>query len=653
MTSRARRWFGALAVCGAVTGVATGGLVVSQPAGAAQPGWTVLVYVAADNNLESFAMPNLQQLAGVGSGPGLDIEVFVDRSPAYSNAPLGNVGDFTGAKVLQVNAGSFTEIENLGQIDSGDPGTLSGFITRGAQRHPSDKLAVIIWDHGAGWLGTALDEQTNHMMSLSSLQQALQSGLTGAGKAKYEMLGFDSCLMSNAAVLGTLAPMANWITGSAELEPGHGWDYSGFSAIKGGGGSGLDLGRAISDAFMRYAKSQNTDAGVTLAVVDASKVPALMDAVNGAGNELSADAASVAPAFSSTRANILSYGRNPDPTLDFHLVDLGVLSSSLSGPAPEMAAISTTLQAAVAYKVVGSALVASSGVSLYYPPDSATYRKSYDNVPVIAGWSRFLGAYYTSGAARGAASPVTFEGEESATPTVADYDFTDQGVFLTVPFQVAEAETISHVRIRYGLIDADGTPVLIGEDPGAFSPAGEGVAGGAWDLSALKVSDGLVSSEVYRKITVDPEANTLTFTAPFAYYPDGIDQPTVLTVFGNAVVDLTTGKSQRTYYEVKQDPTEIVSDTDDAAVAAATSGFLLDPDGVLVPIVARLGADGGLQFVKVSDTSIAGGAQLRADPTALRFWVSPIDSGVDIYADLAIGQVGGFISTASMTDVVP
>ncbi len=202
-------------------------------------------------------------------------------------------------------------------------------------------------------------------------------------------------------------------------------------------------------------------------------------------------------------------------------------------------------------------------------------------------------------------------------------------------------------------MDADGSPVLIGEDPGAFSQAGEGLAGGAWDLSALKVSDGLVSSEVYRKITVDPDANTLTFTAPFAYYPDGIDQPTVLTVFGNAIVDLTTGKSQRTYYEVKQDPTEIVSDTDDAGVGLATSGFILDPDGVLVPIVARLGADGALKFVKVSDTSIAGGAQLRADPTALTFQISPIDSGVDIYADLAIGQVGGLVSTASMTDVVP
>ncbi len=72
-----------------------------------------------------------------------------------------------------------------------------------------------------------------------------------------------------------------------------------------------------------------------------------------------------------------------------------------------------------------------------------------------------------------------------------------------------------------------------------------------------------------------------------------------------------------------------------------------------MPIVARLGADGDLQFVKVSDTSIAGGAELRADPTALEFRVAPIESGMEIYSDLAITQVGGSTTTASMTDVVP
>src|SRR5262245_43224419 len=205
MSSRARRWVGAAAAAGAFAAacaVQAGG----STAGAAQPGWTVLVYVGADNNLEPFAIPNLMQMASVGSGPGLDIEAFIDRSPKYSNAPLANLGDWSGAKVVQVQKGSFTEEQNLGNVDSGDPATLTNFIASAAKRHPSDKLALIIWDHGAAWLGTALDEQTNHIMSLPKLQQALQAGLAGAGKPKFEMLGFDACLMSNLAVLGTLAP---------------------------------------------------------------------------------------------------------------------------------------------------------------------------------------------------------------------------------------------------------------------------------------------------------------------------------------------------------------------------------------------------------------------------------------------------------------
>ena len=121
MTGRAKRWLAALEVCGAVTGVAAGGLVVSQPVAAAQPGWTVLVYVAADNNLESFAMPNLQQLASVGSGPGLDIEVFIDRSPVYSNAPLGNIGDFTGGRCCKSTRARSPRSRTSGRSTAGIP----------------------------------------------------------------------------------------------------------------------------------------------------------------------------------------------------------------------------------------------------------------------------------------------------------------------------------------------------------------------------------------------------------------------------------------------------------------------------------------------------------------------------------------------------
>jgi hypothetical protein len=651
---RGRRWVGAglaVAAIAATSAVAVGG----STAGAAQPGWTVLVYVAADNNLEPFAIPNLMQMASVGSGPGLDIEAFIDRSPKYSDAPLGNLGNWSGAKVVQVNKGSFAEEQNLGNVDSGDPGTLSNFISSAAKRHPSDKLALVIWDHGAAWLGTALDEQTNHIISLPKLQQALQSGLAGAGKPKFEMLGFDACLMSNAAVLGTLAPLANWITASAELEPGHGWDYSALGAIAGGGGSGADLGKAIADSYQRFAASQNTGSTISLAVVNAAAVPALANAVNGAGNALAGASKAVAPAVAGTRASVLSYGRNPDPKLDFNLVDLGALSTSLNGPAPQLAPVAAALQAAVAYKVVGPGLPGSSGVSIYFPPAASTYRKAYGNLPAVAGWNKFLNAYYSSGAAAGGASRAFFGDAEGTTQAAAEHEFTEQGVFLTTPFRVDDAETITGVRIRYGLQEDFGAPVLIGESPGAFTRGGDGVAGGAWDLSSLVVSDGNASMPVYRKVSVDPVANQLTFVAPFAYYPDAEDDSQVLTVFGNVAVDLVSGRAQRVYFELKQDPTQIVSDTDDAGTGLATSGFLINPLGALVPLVARLDPAGQLQFVKITDTALvrAGGGVLKADPTALTFRISPIPEGTEFYADLAISQVGGFLSTASMTDQVP
>ncbi len=407
--------------------------------------------------------------------------------------------------------------------------------------------------------------------------------------------------------------------------------------------------------YQAYATSQNTSSTISLAVVNAAAVPALTNAVNGAGNSLAASAQSVAPTVAGTRASVLSYGRNPDPTLDFNLVDVGALSTGLNGPTPQLAPVAAATNAAVAYKVVGAGLPGSSGVSLYFPPDASTYRKSYGNLPVVAGWNKFLNVYYTSGTAAGGASRAFFGDTEGTTEATADYEFTDAGAFLTTPFHVDDPSTITDVRIRYGIQDAAGAPVLVGESPGSFTAGGDGLAGGEWDLSELVGSDGDVSVPVYRKVTVDPVANELQFTAPFAYYPDAKDQSVVLTVFGNVTVDLTTGKAQRVYFQVKQDPTHIAADTDEAGAELATSGFILNPLGALVPLVARVNPAGDLQFVKITDTSIvpAGGGILKADPTALTFRISPVKSGTPIYAALAISQIGGFVSTASMTDQVP
>ena len=136
----------------------------------------------------------------------------------------------------------------------------------------------------------------------------------------------------------------------------------------------------------------------------------------------------------------------------------------------ELAPVVAATNAAVAYKVVGPGLPGSSGVSLYFPPDASTYRKSYDNLPVVAGWSKFLNSYYTNGASSGGASRAYFDDNEGTTQTTADHEFVEQGAFLTTPFQVNDAETITDVRIRYGLQDDSGAPVLVGESTGFVHP---------------------------------------------------------------------------------------------------------------------------------------------------------------------------------------
>ena len=356
--SKRRRWLGAalVAAVAAAAGVVTIG---GSSAGAAQPGWTVLVYVAADNNLEPFVIPNLMQMASVGSGSGLDIEAFIDRSPKYSDAPLGNLGNWSGAKVVQVNKGSFTEEQNLGNVDSGDPATLSNFISSAAKRHPSDKLALIIWDHGAAWLGTALDEQTNHIIALPKLQQALQAGLAGAGKPKFEMLGFDACLMAKHRGARHAGParQVDHRVGRARTRPRLGLLRPGSD--RRWWRLGADLGKAIANSYQAYATSQNTSSGISLAVINDAAVPALTNAVNGAGNALAGAAKAVAP------RSVAPW--DPSSATDGTLTRSSTSTSSTSarlaasGSAPQLAPIAGALNAAVAYKVVGPGLSGGSG----------------------------------------------------------------------------------------------------------------------------------------------------------------------------------------------------------------------------------------------------------------------------------------------------
>ena len=118
--------------------------------------WLVMLYQNADDPiLEGDIFTDLNEAEWVGSTPAVTIVSQMDR---YDGAFDGD-GDWTGSKRFLVTKdrdlttiGS-EELEDLGEIDSGAPEALVDFAVWAMKTYPAKKYALILSDHGAGWLG--------------------------------------------------------------------------------------------------------------------------------------------------------------------------------------------------------------------------------------------------------------------------------------------------------------------------------------------------------------------------------------------------------------------------------------------------------------------------------------------------------------------
>lgn len=115
--------------------------------------WTVLIYMAADNDLgvDGFASRNLHQLEKIGSTNQVAMLVQVARFGGGANGSTlrGLINQDPNWKAG--DAAYITELEDIGETDTGLPETLTDFIRWGVTSHPADRYALIIWGHGTGW----------------------------------------------------------------------------------------------------------------------------------------------------------------------------------------------------------------------------------------------------------------------------------------------------------------------------------------------------------------------------------------------------------------------------------------------------------------------------------------------------------------------
>ena len=258
--------------------------------------WTFMTYIS-DSDLEYFAIEDMIEMERVGSTDEVNIVVQIDRWDGYDKPDWNDDsnGDWETAKrylITKENKGDHvigsTAIEDIGEINTGDPDELVEFVQWTQENYPAEHYALNIWNHGSGATGVAYEQSCPDYcweygneadkLELSEIDGALNE-ITNNGENKLDIVGFDACLMATIEVVEAVAPYSDIMIGSEILEPGDGWDYSFLQLIVDNPSTNPEqLGAKIVDTFV--AQGQTSDQSYALTMLNMSIAEQSINSIN-------------------------------------------------------------------------------------------------------------------------------------------------------------------------------------------------------------------------------------------------------------------------------------------------------------------------------------------------------------------------------------
>jgi Clostripain family len=407
--------------------------------------WTFAVYMAGNNSLSDAAGVDLEELRRVGSSDTVKVCVFVKQA------------DGSGARRFVVGRnGAGEQVEELGDIDSGDPQTVVDFYRWVIATAPAQRYAFVLWNHGGGWRPGDLEQLFTDVRgedavsvrnTLSELNaRASQPGVARAvftptlkeivGRASrrereiltddgtrhsldtielgnvcaklreelgqpIDLLGMDACLMSTIEVAYQVRADVTHIVGSEREEPGAGWPYelvlADLAADPDVDGAGL--GEIVVRRYIESYRGQSGLWPVTQSAVSTDQAEAVATAINGLAQQLRTSIAQDWPQLLTAQAKAVGF--------TFDLVDLATLASALqaggsSAEAKEAAkAVADVLSGdgyVIAEDHLGDEVEGCRGVSVYLPAPPAPVSPYYAKLAFAdaSNWDELLDDYSAS-----------------------------------------------------------------------------------------------------------------------------------------------------------------------------------------------------------------------------------------------------------------
>ena len=355
--------------------------------------WTVLVYMDGDNNLEAFALKDIDEMERSMPEIGVDVIVFVDRAEGFSDLE----GNWTDTRIFRICHDRQPGIRSAvlskpGEQNMGDPSVLQAFISSALRTFPAQRHALILWDHGGGWEGHVIDDKAPNSLqgfdklTLPELNSAIKSGLNDTGLKKLDLVGFDMCLMAQIETAYELESLADVMVGSEAIEPNDGWPYEAVIPIFNDNSiSTQEVGKRIVAVYDDHYRTKQEPI-TTQSTFDLSRVGETLMALDKVLNKLNGSLDSTWPTLSRTLFFSEAYaartevqrGKNALASIDLMDAMKRLKINMRNFPAgPEYKALVKSMDRFVLSSKTSPARRLSTGVAIYAPVAGRSFNPAY------------------------------------------------------------------------------------------------------------------------------------------------------------------------------------------------------------------------------------------------------------------------------------
>ena len=399
----------------------------------------VMEYIIGSNleDARGLASVNISQMKNAtAKGEGVDFVVQAGGSERWFTS---GIEDSTVGRYL-ISGGKLETAEMLDNTTCmSEPEKLTDFITWTKKNYPADRYMLVLWDHGGGFSnGYGIDDinsraDRQRLMSASEIINAIKDA-----DMKFDLIGFDSCLMQNIEYANAFEPYADYYLASEENEPGTGWFYTaGFGRLAEDPTlSTEEFGKSMVSSYDQSQRAINKgepDPECTLSLVDLTLVKPAYEQLTGLYEKTAAamtDNPSVYANMSAARSGAYQFADKEQVDMISYLTNLKQADYKQQVASDEeIDRLADTARACIVYRNSDSA-EGINGLAIDFPyKDLTMYSTEYEQLKKVK-YSKEQNFFDTFCSIMAAQQMSAYPDDDSFFSQLINYDYTKEEWYI-------------------------------------------------------------------------------------------------------------------------------------------------------------------------------------------------------------------------------